>query len=126
MTVTSARRAANHWPGLHAVPSGPRATISARVAGRVGRRRTGPVTRTRSGCWLTSALPSLAQQLPQLAGVAAAHAELVRPDDHGAAAPLDAELVDVVDSCSAEVQTVLSWLETRMKSAAPQALLVAD
>jgi hypothetical protein len=38
----------------------------------------------------------------------------------------DAELVQAVDTCSADVQTVLSWLETRMKAAAPQALLVAD
>ncbi len=38
----------------------------------------------------------------------------------------DAELVTVVDDCSAEVEIVLTWLETRMKAAAPQALLVAD
>jgi hypothetical protein len=38
----------------------------------------------------------------------------------------DAELVTVVDGCSAEVAVVLTWLETRMKAAAPQALLVAD
>ncbi|MXG91235.1 SAM-dependent methyltransferase [Nocardioides flavescens] len=30
--VAPDRRAANHWPGLHAVPSGPRAAVSARVA----------------------------------------------------------------------------------------------
>jgi len=35
MTVTSARRSANHWPGLDAVPSGPRASFSARVAERL-------------------------------------------------------------------------------------------
>jgi hypothetical protein len=38
----------------------------------------------------------------------------------------DAELVETVDACSADVETVLTWLETRMKAAAPQALLVAD
>ena len=32
MTVTSARRAANHWPGLDVLPTGPRAWISARIA----------------------------------------------------------------------------------------------
>jgi hypothetical protein len=38
----------------------------------------------------------------------------------------DHDLVDVVEACSADVGTVLTWLETRMKAAAPQALLVAD
>jgi hypothetical protein len=38
----------------------------------------------------------------------------------------DAELVATVDQCSADVLTVLTWLETRMKAAAPQALLMAD
>jgi hypothetical protein len=38
----------------------------------------------------------------------------------------DADLVETVDTCSAEVDIVLTWLETRMKAAAPQALLVAD
>lgn len=38
----------------------------------------------------------------------------------------DAELLDTVDKCSADVSTVLTWLETRMKAAAPQSLLVAD
>jgi hypothetical protein len=38
----------------------------------------------------------------------------------------DRELVALADICSAEVDTVLTWLETRMKAAAPQALLVAD
>jgi hypothetical protein len=37
----------------------------------------------------------------------------------------DTELVSVVDTCSAESQTQISWLETRMKQAAPQALIVA-
>jgi cyclopropane-fatty-acyl-phospholipid synthase len=35
MTVQSERRSANHWPGLDAIPSGPRATVSARVARRL-------------------------------------------------------------------------------------------
>ena len=38
----------------------------------------------------------------------------------------DPELNALADTCSAEVDTVLTWLETRMKAAAPQALLVAD
>ncbi len=32
MTITSARRSANHWPGLDVLPEGPRARIAARVA----------------------------------------------------------------------------------------------
>jgi hypothetical protein len=32
----------------------------------------------------------------------------------------------VVEAFSADVGTVLTWLETRMNAAAPQALLVAD
>ena len=32
MTVAPSRLSANHWPGLHEVPSGPRTAISARVA----------------------------------------------------------------------------------------------
>lgn len=32
MTVAPTRRSANHWPGLHVVPSGPRTRVSARVA----------------------------------------------------------------------------------------------
>ena len=35
MTVQSERRAANHWPGLDVIPSGPRATFSAQVARRL-------------------------------------------------------------------------------------------
>jgi cyclopropane-fatty-acyl-phospholipid synthase len=35
MTVTSARRSANHWPGLDIVPTGARAAVSARVAARL-------------------------------------------------------------------------------------------
>src|SRR6185503_19640548 len=32
MTITSERRAANHWPGLDVLPTGPRARVSARLA----------------------------------------------------------------------------------------------
>ena len=38
----------------------------------------------------------------------------------------DRELLEVVQSCEGEVATQLSWLRTRMKQAAPQALVVAD
>jgi hypothetical protein len=36
----------------------------------------------------------------------------------------DRELLEIVDACSAETSRQLSWLNTRMKAAAPQALLV--
>ena len=32
MTITPARRSANHWPGLDVLPTGPRARVSARIA----------------------------------------------------------------------------------------------
>jgi hypothetical protein len=38
----------------------------------------------------------------------------------------DTELVDTVDRCAAQTSTQMSWITTRMKAAAPQALLVAD
>jgi hypothetical protein len=38
----------------------------------------------------------------------------------------DQELLDVVTACEAETKTQLDWLMTRMKQAAPQALLVAS
>ena len=38
----------------------------------------------------------------------------------------DQEVIDVVAACDGEISTQLSFLTTRMKSAAPQALLVAD
>jgi hypothetical protein len=38
----------------------------------------------------------------------------------------DADLVRTADSCSSDLEILLTWLETRMKVAAPQALLVAD
>ncbi|MGQ1796899.1 hypothetical protein ACT4S5_07150 [Kocuria oceani] len=38
----------------------------------------------------------------------------------------DRELIDVVERCEGETRTQLHWLSTRMKQAAPQALLVAD
>lgn len=38
----------------------------------------------------------------------------------------DHELLDVVSRCEQETTTQMSWLRTRMKQAAPQALLVAE
>ena len=38
----------------------------------------------------------------------------------------DHELMDVVSACSGETDRQITWLNTRMKVAAPQALLVAD
>ena len=38
----------------------------------------------------------------------------------------DAELLEVAEACKAETNTQLKWLETRMKQAAPQALIVAS
>ncbi|MFI2563418.1 hypothetical protein [Paenarthrobacter sp. NPDC018779] len=38
----------------------------------------------------------------------------------------DEELLAAVESCQKETQTQLAWLKTRMKQAAPQALLVAE
>jgi hypothetical protein len=38
----------------------------------------------------------------------------------------DRELLDVVQGCEGETAIQLKWLETRMKQAAPQALVVAE
>ena len=38
----------------------------------------------------------------------------------------DKELIDVVERCESETQVQLGWLSTRMKQAAPQALIVAQ
>jgi hypothetical protein len=38
----------------------------------------------------------------------------------------DADLIEVVQVCADEITNQLAWLRTRTKSAAPQALLVAD
>ena len=38
----------------------------------------------------------------------------------------DESLLTVVGECSAEIQIQIQWLETRMKQAAPQALVVAE
>ena len=38
----------------------------------------------------------------------------------------DADLLEVVQGCEGEVAAQLKWLRTRMKQAAPQALVVAD
>jgi hypothetical protein len=37
----------------------------------------------------------------------------------------DVELVEVAKACEGETATQLKWLKTRMKQAAPQALVVA-
>lgn len=38
----------------------------------------------------------------------------------------DHELLDIVQRCEGETTTQLAWLSTRMKQAAPQALIVAE
>jgi hypothetical protein len=38
----------------------------------------------------------------------------------------DAELIEICEHASAELSRQLSWLNTRMKAAAPQVLIVAD
>ena len=38
----------------------------------------------------------------------------------------DQELLEVVDACEGQTATQIKWLRTRMKQAAPQALLVAS
>jgi hypothetical protein len=38
----------------------------------------------------------------------------------------DQQLVDTVDQCAKEIEAQQKWLTTRLKAAAPQALLVAD
>lgn len=38
----------------------------------------------------------------------------------------DSELLDVVGRCEGETKTQIAWLSTRMKQAAPQALIVAE
>jgi hypothetical protein len=38
----------------------------------------------------------------------------------------DWELLEAVNSCEGQTATQIKWLETRMKQAAPQALLVAS
>ena len=38
----------------------------------------------------------------------------------------DKELLEVVEKCDAETATQLRWLQTRMKQAAPQALVAAS
>ena len=48
---------------------------------------------------------------------------IVRQAAHGAR---DHDLIDVVDRCEGETAIQLKWLRTRMKQAAPQALVVAE
>lgn len=38
----------------------------------------------------------------------------------------DAELLEVAETCQAETDVQIKWIETRMKQAAPQALIVAS
>jgi hypothetical protein len=38
----------------------------------------------------------------------------------------DPELIEAVENCEAETVTQMKWIETRMKQAAPQALIVAS
>jgi hypothetical protein len=38
----------------------------------------------------------------------------------------DQDLIQTVEKCSAQLERHLGWLTTRMKAAAPQALLIAD
>jgi hypothetical protein len=38
----------------------------------------------------------------------------------------DRELMEVVNACEDQTATQIKWLKTRMKQAAPQALLVAS
>ncbi|MDN4611889.1 hypothetical protein [Arthrobacter burdickii] len=38
----------------------------------------------------------------------------------------DKDLLDVVTNCDGQTKTQLKWLQTRMKQAAPQALIVAE
>ena len=46
-------------------------------------------------------------------------------DHHGERAR-DQELIRTVEDCDKEMESQQQWLTTRMKAAAPQALLVAD
>lgn len=46
--------------------------------------------------------------------------------DQAAAALRDGEMRAAVDRCSTQTDTQIAWLSTRMKQAAPQALIVAD
>ncbi|MBV9454532.1 MAG: hypothetical protein JOZ19_10490 [Rubrobacter sp.] len=44
----------------------------------------------------------------------------------GAQGTRNPELLEVVESCESETATQMKWLETRMKQAAPQALIAAS
>jgi hypothetical protein len=44
----------------------------------------------------------------------------------GAQGARDKDLLDLVHACESETATQLKWLKTRMKQAAPQALVVAE
>jgi hypothetical protein len=62
------------------------------------------------------------QDLYQLAGLVEITWQLVGQAAHGAR---DRELIDVVGACEHEITAQLAWLRMRMRSAAPQTLLVA-
>ncbi|MGZ4617548.1 MAG: hypothetical protein ACXV5Q_10515 [Frankiaceae bacterium] len=47
------------------------------------------------------------------------------PSGQAARALRDSELLTVVSRCDGETATQLKWLRTRMKQAAPQALIAA-
>jgi len=44
----------------------------------------------------------------------------------GAKGARDTEAIDIVASCEGDTKTQVAWLKTRLKQAAPQALLVAE
>ncbi len=46
--------------------------------------------------------------------------------DQAAKGARDQELIDMVEACAKQTEAQQKWLTTRLKSAAPQALLVAD
>lgn len=78
---------------------------------------------------LTSARPDAIgllrdlQDLYQLANLVQSTWTLVGQAAHGAR---DRDLIDLATRCDRELTTQLAWLRMRMKSAAPQTLLVAN
>jgi hypothetical protein len=46
--------------------------------------------------------------------------------DQAAKGARDQELIDTVEACAKQIEAQQKWLTTRLKTAAPQALLVAD
>jgi hypothetical protein len=80
---------------------------------RPSRSWSGPSARSRPPTATSRTWPSSASGSPAMVGQAAQGAR-------------DADLFDVVRRCEDEVTIQLKWLRTRMKQAAPQALIVAD